>query len=533
MMEDDSQTQPGASPRRPTAHDETIVAPQDARPAPGGRDLAGTTLGDYRLDRKLAEGGMGEVYEATQLKLDRKVALKILSRRLAERPEFLQRFEREAKSAAALNHPHIVQVHDFGQAGGHFYLIMELVEGEDMADYLVKRGKLPAAEALDVIEQAAQALKAAREKAIIHRDIKPANLLRTKEGRIKVSDLGLAKKLTEDSDMTATGVGIGSPHFLAPEQADDARRVDHRADIYSLGITLLYLLTGKKPYDGTSAFSVVMAHASRPLPSGAELGTELPENVEGLIRRMAAKKPEERYQDYGSLLADIARVKAGYAPIQWLPRSLRWPGAGWKIAAAIGLLGFIAWGIVYSKRPAGTVADNTDLPAGSPAASTQPAVAPGPRVEPPAPPFEGGKTKGGPPGMRPPLPMMAPPNFNPVPDGPPEQMLAAADALARAGTNQYVVIINAYMQVEEKVRGTPLEREVALRHQNTVLAHEFEASEAIQKYRGLMQKHLDAGQVQEAYNVWKDFPQRLRSREVDQQVMQIFQAAMPRDFRPQ
>ena len=291
MTEDDSQTQPGAGPRRPSAQDETLVSPPGGgAPAPSsGRDLAGTTLGDYRLDRKLAEGGMGEVYEATQLKLDRKVALKILSRRLAERPEFLQRFEREAKSAAALNHPHIVQVHDFGQAGGHFYLIMELVEGEDMADYLVKRGKLPAAEALDVIEQAAQALQAARKKAIIHRDIKPANLLRTKEGRIKVSDLGLAKKLTDDSDMTATGVGIGSPHFLAPEQADDARRVDHRADIYSLGITLLYLLTGKRPYEGTSAFSVIMAHASRPLPSGAELGTSLPDNMEGLIRRMAAK----------------------------------------------------------------------------------------------------------------------------------------------------------------------------------------------------------------------------------------------------
>jgi serine/threonine protein kinase len=274
-------------------------------------DLSGTTFGHYRLTRKIAEGGMGVVYEAMQIKLDRKVAFKILTNRLLSRPEFLKRFEREAKSAAALNHPNLVQVYDFGEASGRHYLVMEYVEGEDLAQHVQRRGKVPVAKALEFVEQAALALKAACAKSIIHRDIKPSNLMLTREGIVKVSDMGLAKILTEDSDVTVTGVGMGSPHFIAPEQADDSRHVDHRVDIYALGITLLYLVTGKKPFDGTSPFAVVLAHVNKPLPTGKELGTELPEEVEALIRRMAAKKADHRYQDYSSLIEDIQRTRRG------------------------------------------------------------------------------------------------------------------------------------------------------------------------------------------------------------------------------
>src|SRR6185295_4646626 len=194
------------------------------------------------------------------------------------------------------------------------------VEGEDLADYLTRKGKLPITEALTIVEQAARALKAAHEKSIIHRDIKPANLLMTRDGHVKVSDMGLAKILNEESEVTATGVAIGTPHFLAPEQADDASNVDHRADIYALGITLLYLLTGKKPFDGMTPFSVVLAHANKPLPNGAALGTELPAAVEALIQKMAAKDRGDRYPDYDSLLADLARVKDGLAPLAKMPR---------------------------------------------------------------------------------------------------------------------------------------------------------------------------------------------------------------------
>ncbi len=220
------------------------------------KDFSGTILGGYRLVRKIAEGGMGVVYEAVQLNLARKVALKILNEELAAQPEFLQRFEREAKAAAALNHPNAVQVHDFGETQGWRYLIMEYVEGEDLAEYTDERGKLSIFAALDIIEQAAQALKAACEKSIIHRDVKPSNLLLTLDGRVKVLDLGLAKILTEASDLTLSGIGMGSPYFMAPEQAQDARNVDHRADIYALGLTLLFLLTGKRPFDGNTPYSL-------------------------------------------------------------------------------------------------------------------------------------------------------------------------------------------------------------------------------------------------------------------------------------
>ncbi|NDA68753.1 MAG: serine/threonine protein kinase, partial [Verrucomicrobia bacterium] len=197
---------------------------------PPVRDLSGSELGQYRLVRKIAEGGMGEVYEGVQLKLDRPVAVKLLAEQLAREPEFLARFEREAKSAAALNHPNIVQVYDFGCADGQYYFVMELVEGQDLSLLVKAHGKLPIPVALEYFEQAVLALQFAARHAIIHRDVKPANLMLTRDGRVKVADLGLAKKLTDDSEVTLTGVGMGSPHFLAPEQADDAAHVDHRAD---------------------------------------------------------------------------------------------------------------------------------------------------------------------------------------------------------------------------------------------------------------------------------------------------------------
>ncbi|MGV3756915.1 MAG: protein kinase domain-containing protein [Verrucomicrobiota bacterium] len=271
-------------------------------------------LGDYKIIRPVAKGGMGEVYEATQLRLGRSVALKVLNRNLAMDEQFLQRFEREAKAAAALNHPNIVHVYDFAHEDGQAYLVMEFIEGQDLAKIVSQAGKMPLKEGLKIVADVASALQEAHSKGIIHRDIKPANILLTSKGIVKVSDLGLARRLDDDSDLTATGAGIGTPHFMSPEQARDAHHVDHRADIYSLGITLLYLLTGKRPYEGKSSYSIVLAHSTEPLPSGLELGTELPAHVEALLHKMAAKKPEDRYADYATLLADIKRVQRGEMP---------------------------------------------------------------------------------------------------------------------------------------------------------------------------------------------------------------------------
>ena len=288
-------------------------------PPPGINNLVGTTFGGYRIVKKIAQGGMGVIYEAIQTRLDRKVALKILTEPLAGRPEFFQRFEREAKAAAALNHPNVVQVHDFGEAEGRHFIIMEFVEGQNLSNYVAVRGPLPVSEAIELIQQAAGALKAAAEKSIVHRDIKPSNLMLTNSGVVKVADLGLARVITQESDLTMSNI-VGSPHFIAPEQAADSRTVDHRVDIYSLGLTLYFLLTGKYPYDGNSPISIVLAHSQKPLPNPADFGVDVPDEVMQLIHRMSAKDPDQRYQDYDSLLTDLRAVKAGHAPVAPPPR---------------------------------------------------------------------------------------------------------------------------------------------------------------------------------------------------------------------
>ena len=528
--------------------DETVVsnhARSASTPSPG-RDLSGTSFGVYRLDRKIAEGGMGEVYEATQLNLDRKVAIKLLTDRLSTRPEFLHRFEREAKSAAALNHPNVVQVYDFGYDKGQHYLAMEFVEGEDMSEHLQRVGKLDLVSALTVIEQAASALKAAREKSIIHRDIKPANLMRTRDGTIKVSDLGLAKKLTDDSEVTATGVGIGSPHFLAPEQADDARTVDHRADIYSLGITLLFMLTGKRPYDGTSAFSVVMAHASKPLPSGDELGTTLPDNVEALINRMSAKRPEDRYQDYDVLLADLARVKAGYSPaIAPLRSGSIWSSTGAKIALAGACVALTVLVTVMVLPKADPVKQASAAPAKtseSPQTSTKVPVGSGSSEvdrggfpTPPPPPSGAG---GRPPGVNPSasgrftFPLRSAPLRVPIQLGPIKTMLADADVYAKNHPTNYVEIILAYQQCMNTAGNTPFFSEAKRKLDNSVALHQFHAFHEIDERTPVMRKFLKERKLEEAWDVWKNFPENLRVPEIEDEIYKIVEQEFPPRWTP-
>lgn len=268
-----------------------------------------TISADLTITRKIGAGGMGTVYEGLQVKLDRKVAVKVLADRLSSDPEFLERFEREARAAAVINHPNLVQVFDFGESDGLHYSVMEYIEGENLVERLKRTGKLPVAEALEIVAAVAEALKSAWSKQIIHRDIKPENILITHEGRVKLADLGLAKILSEESSMTMTGMGLGSPHYMAPEQAEDAKYVDLRTDIYSLGVTLLTLMTGKKPFKGNSPYALIKAHAEQPVPTGSDLGTELPEGVDLMISRMSAKRIEDRYQDYDELLEDVTSLR--------------------------------------------------------------------------------------------------------------------------------------------------------------------------------------------------------------------------------
>ncbi|MBI5772734.1 MAG: serine/threonine protein kinase [Verrucomicrobia bacterium] len=533
-------------------NDETLPkSPQDqglftptggARPGPApGRDQSGVTLGGCRLVRKIAEGGMGEIYEAVQTALDRKVAVKIVAQQLAGRGEFLQRFEREAKAAAALNHPNVVHVHDFGQAGGQFYLVMEFVEGEDFSSHVSRHGKLAVADALSVIEQAARALKAALEKSIIHRDIKPANLLRTTDGHVKVSDLGLAKVLDDDTEVTQTGEGLGSPHYLAPEQADDARHADHRADIYSLGITLLFLLTGKRPFEGASSYSIVLAHAGKALPTGAELGTPLPEAVEALIRKMAAKKPEERHADYDALLADLERVKAGFAPV--LKNSAK--SKIFRLAAAAALLAIAALiAVNYFKH------DEPPPPVASPAPPQKSSPTAKKDFErddsgfalnrPPPGKKRGEGGRRGPPALETRYgtlrfaPHRYPVANSPLPDAPPATMLALADEYAKTNATQYINVIHAYRQVIEAAAGSPIEDKAHAKSDEAIARHQQATFKVIAEFEARMLVKVKAGDLQGAYDVWREFPGDLfvPEPEVSDPIKAAIERNLPADFVP-
>lgn len=491
--------------------DETLkLPPHDVpwtRPS-GANDLSGSTFGGYKIIRKIAQGGMGVIYEAIQTKLDRKVALKILTEPLATRPEFFQRFEREAKAAAALNHPNVVQVHDFGEADGRHFIIMEFVEGQNLSSYVAVRGALPVAEALDIIEQAARALKAAADKSIIHRDIKPSNLMLTKHGVVKVADLGLAKVLTQDSELTMSNI-VGSPHFIAPEQAADSRRADHRVDIYSLGITLFFLLTGKYPYEGTSPISIVLAHTQKPLPNPSELGVQIPAEVEALIHRMAAKDPEERYQDYDSLLADLQLVKAGYAPMAAIPTSPPPAQVAPKtsrkeliasICVVAGVLIFAAvlvlW-IVTHKQPEKKMAASNSNP---------------PMVEPAALPAQTISTSQQPPENRPLPPRQPENNFQP-----PDQNQLPPDQQGQPNGRR-PFRFPMPMGLPPRTPPAPV--------QSSVVA------DTMKQYEAKMNAALANKDWQGAYDVWKDFPSNLRSRETDLRIMDLLERNLPADFMP-
>ena len=546
---DETLSDSAPAPRRaandlPGANDETLASGQlprsPATPASGSalafkakeRDLSGAQLGEYRLVRKIAVGGMGEVYEGVQLKLDRRVAIKLLSEELSREPEFLARFEREAKSAAALNHANVVQVYDYGCAAGQYYFVMELVDGTDLSMFVKEHGKLSIPDALNYFAQAVSALKFAVEHAIIHRDVKPANLMLTRDGVVKVSDLGLAKKLTDDSDVTMTGVGMGSPHFLAPEQADDAAHVDHRADIYALGVTLLYLLTGKRPFEGASNFSVVLAHANKPLPTGIELGTALPDEIEDFIRRMTAKRPEARYQTYEELLVDLRAVRAGHRPSMNWGQVLREPRNLQRLA-----IGAVAVLIIALAVP-------LFLPTKKPSATANNApIAPG-NLQPPEPPDDRdkrprfgndlasktGKGPGGP--IRLPFPPPPQKNFSPLKDGPLPAMMAAADQFAAEKKDELTGIVDRYWQIAEKARGTPLGEEAQRKMDNALLTHQVRCHQLMEQLEQRMKRLLIQNKPQDAFDVWLEFPEGWRTREVDQEILEILARLMPRGFQP-
>lgn len=277
----------------------------------------GALVGDYQIEAELGGGGMGRVYLAKDLTLERMVALKTLAPALRNDELILQRFLLEARAAARLNHPNIVQIYDFGNDGDTFYLAMEYVEGESLAGQL-KRGPFPEIDAVNITRYAAQALSVAHAAGLVHRDIKPDNLMLTARGEVKLVDLGVAKRIgQEDSDqqsLTKPGQALGTPHYISPEQIRAALDIDGRADIYSLGATLWHLVTGRTPFAGNTSAQVMSMHLYQPMPDPRTIVPGLSENLVHVLRKMMAKDPADRYADADELDCDLYQLETGQIP---------------------------------------------------------------------------------------------------------------------------------------------------------------------------------------------------------------------------
>jgi len=276
-------------------------------------DLVGKTLGQYQIIEQLGQGGMATVYKAYQPSLDRHVAVKILPAQLASDESFVARFIQEARSVAKLRHPNIVTVHDFGTEGDVLYIVMECVDGGTLRQFLGKPVDLVTVERM--IHQIGSALGYAHAQGIVHRDVKPGNVLLDKEGWLLLSDFGIAKALESQEGITKTGMGVGTPEYMAPEQAQ-GQAVDGRADIYALGVMLFELVTGQVPFKADTPLGIIMQKITAPLPSPRSLVPDLPEEVEQVIVKAMARDPQERYQTAEEMVNALwAAVSPGQARV--------------------------------------------------------------------------------------------------------------------------------------------------------------------------------------------------------------------------
>jgi serine/threonine protein kinase len=267
-------------------------------------------LGNYVLMEKIGAGGMGQVFKARHRRMDRFVAVKLLPTAMTKDKAAIARFEREVKAAAKLRHPNIVAADDADCANGVHFLVMEMVEGQDLSALVKKNGPFSIEEAVDYVLQAAKGLEFAHKKGVVHRDIKPANLLLDNEGVVKILDMGLARLNGDDdgspqADLTNTGTIMGTVDYMAPEQALDTKTADARADIYALGCSLYYLLTGKSTYDGDTLMKRLLAHREQHIPSLRAARPEVSDPLVAVFQKMVAKKIEDRYQTMTELLVDL------------------------------------------------------------------------------------------------------------------------------------------------------------------------------------------------------------------------------------
>jgi serine/threonine-protein kinase len=288
--------EPGAAQENSPAHD--LNPPT---PAPHTKTSRVGEIGGFRVLRQLGAGAMGKVFHARHLRTGRDVALKVLSRERARDAAFLERFQREARILAQLDNLHVVRCYGAGADRGRHFLAMEYVGGGSLQSWLDRLGKLTAADAVHVVLACARALHSAHELNLVHRDVKPENVLLTTEGVVKLADLGLAEALNDPS-LTRTGTGVGTPLYMAPEQATDAKHVDGRSDIYSLGCMFYRLLTGRPPFEAAGVVAMLQAKMKGSFPPVRSLAPQTPEAVEKIVHTMMARQPEQRYQGCAELI---------------------------------------------------------------------------------------------------------------------------------------------------------------------------------------------------------------------------------------
>ncbi len=325
--------------------------------------LAPATLGGYRVNGTLGAGGMGVVYRATQVSVDRVVALKVLDERMACQPEFADRFLREAKTAAMINSPHVVTVHDAGRDGEYLYLAMEIVTGGDVAGLMGEcGGRLPPRRAAEIVHHAALGLQAIFAAGLIHRDIKPANIFLTEEGKAKLADLGLSRQISGDDRVTIAGEILGTPAFMSPEQAE-GRELDIRSDIYSLGASLYSMLTGRNPFSASTPMATAAMVITEPFPDPLALRPTLPMALVRVINRSTGRRAEDRYQTPQAMADEMERVldlpsvsnddatgitfylRTGLRAITPGRRGMRWPALAALAALLLASCGAIAWAL--------------------------------------------------------------------------------------------------------------------------------------------------------------------------------------------
>jgi len=309
-------------PTKPTAGDPTLPAPTPATSdgseptlMPGGPTLPipagivpGKVMGGYRIDAELGAGGMGMVFKATQLKLKREVALKVMRPEVARQPGFADRFLREAQAAAKVHHSNVVTIFDADECDDVLFMAFEFVAGGDLGDRIKQQGALLPTDAFELMAACADGLQAVHEAGLVHRDIKPQNIFLDERGRPKLGDLGLARSAAGDDRLTMTGVGIGTPAYMSPEQAEGVTDIDIRSDIHALGATLYTMLTARPPFHGATPFSVTKQVMDGERPRVRDTRPDMPEVIERVVQRAMALDREQRYPDPQAFADDLRYV---------------------------------------------------------------------------------------------------------------------------------------------------------------------------------------------------------------------------------